>query len=437
MARTTFKGGIHPRYFRELTRDKSIKEAKLPDKVIIPLSQHAGAPAEPTVKVGDEVKAGTEIGKSDKFISSLVHSSLSGKVVAIEKHPHPVLGSAQAIVIEGDGKDEREEFTPRDPEGVTPEEARKIIARAGIVGLGGAAFPTHVKLTPPEGKEIDTFILNGAECEPYLTGDYRIMVEKTNEVVQGLKIIMRTLGVKQVYVGIEKDKAEAIASLREALRGEEGVEVVPLEVRYPQGAEKQLLKTLLNREVPIGGLPLDVGCVVNNVGTALAIYEAIGLGKPLYERVVTVTGRVVNDPVNLRARIGTPISNLIEECGGFRGEVGKVIIGGPMMGLAQHSLDTPVTKGTSGILCLGEKEVALKEETPCIRCARCVDACPMNLLPTEIRKEVRARRWERLSEYNILNCMECGCCQYVCPADIPLVHLFKVGKSELRRIKRS
>ncbi len=432
-----FRGGIHPRYFRELTRNKPVKEAKLPGKVVIPLSQHTGAPAEPVVKVGDEVKVGTEIGKSDKFISSPVHSSLSGKVVAIEKHPHPVLGRALAIVIEGDGKDDREELTPRSPAEVTPDEVRKIVARAGIVGLGGAAFPTHVKLTPPQGKKIDTFILNGAECEPYLTGDYRVMVERGGDVVQGLKIIMRTLGVKRVYVGIERDKGEAIQALSGILRGEEGVEVVPLDTRYPQGAEKQLIKTLLGREVPSGGLPLDVGCVVNNVGTALAIYEAVKFGKPLYERVVTVTGRVVKDPVNLRVRIGTPIGDLVEECGGFREAVGKVIIGGPMMGLAQYTLDVPVTKGTSGILCLGKKEVAVREEMPCIRCARCVDICPMGLLPTEIRKGVRARRWESLNDYNILDCMECGCCQYVCPAHIPLVHLFKLGKSELQRIKRS
>lgn len=433
----TFGGGIHPQYFRELTRDKPIREAKLPGKVVIPLSQHTGALAEPRVKVGDEVKVGTRIGESDKFISSPIHSSLSGKVAAIEKHSHPVLGSALAVVIEGDGKDEREEPTLREPEEVTPEEVRKIIAWAGIVGLGGAAFPTHVKLTPPQGKRIDTFILNGAECEPYLTGDYRIMVERANGVVQGLRLIMRTLGVKQAYVGVEKDKAEAIESLSEALRGEEGVEVVPLEVRYPQGAEKQLIKTLLDREVPSEGLPLDVGCVVNNVGTALAIYEAVKFGKPLYERVVTVTGRAVNNPLNLRARIGTPIGALIEECGGFREDAGKVIVGGPMMGLAQYTLDVPVTKGTSGILCLREREAALREEMPCIRCARCVDTCPMGLLPTELRKEVRARRWEKLSDYNLLDCMECGCCQYVCPAHIPLVHLFKLGKSELARLKRS
>jgi electron transport complex protein RnfC len=248
---------------------------------------------------------------------------------------------------------------------------------------------------------------------------------------------MQTLRVKQAYVGIEKDKAEAIESLGKALREEEGVDVVPLEVRYPQGAEKQLIKTLLNREVPSGGLPLDVGCVVNNAGTALAVYEAVKFGKPLYERVVTVTGRGVKDPVNLRARIGTPIADLLEECGGLREDIGKVIIGGPMMGLAQYSLEVPVIKGTSGILCLGEREVAPQEEMPCIRCARCVDVCPMGLLPTEMRKEIRARRWEKLNDYNILDCMECGCCQYVCPACIPLVHLFKLGKSELRRIKRS
>ncbi|NOY07231.1 MAG: electron transport complex subunit RsxC [Spirochaetes bacterium] len=432
-----FNGGIHPRYFRELTRDKPLREAKLPGEVVIPLSQHIGAPAEPVVKPGDMVKVGTLIGRSSKFISASVHSSLSGRVTAVESRPHPVLGNALAVVIEGDGKDEHELFSSQDPENVSPEEVKKLILQAGIVGLGGAAFPAHVKLTLPEGKKVDTFILNGAECEPYLTGDYRIMVERTDDVVGGLKIIKRILKAEKAYVGIEEDKAEAVKSMSEALKNEKSIEVIPLKVKYPQGGEKQLIKTILNREVPGGSLPLDVGCMVSNVGTALSVYEAVSFGKPLYRRVVTVTGAIVKNPVNLLARIGTRIGDLIEECGGLSENAGKVITGGPMMGLAQYSLDVPVIKGTTGILCLGEKEISFHEELPCIRCARCVDVCPMGLLPTEMRKKVKAGHWEELKDYSLSDCLECGCCQYVCPAYIPLVHLFKLGKSELQRIRQS
>jgi len=432
-----FNGGIHPRYFRELTRDKPLREAKLPEEVVIPLSQHIGAPAEPVVKPGDTVKVGTLIGRSSKFISACVHSSLSGRVTAVERRPHPVLGSAVAVVIEGDGKDEHEVFSSQDPEKLSSGEVNKLILQAGIVGLGGAAFPAHVKLTLPEGKKVDTFILNGAECEPYLTGDYRIMVEKTDGIIGGLKIIKRILNAEKAYVGIENDKAEAIKLMSEALKNEESIEVVPLKVKYPQGGEKQLIKTILNREVPSGGLPLDVGCMVSNVGTALSVYEAVRFGRPLYRRVVTVTGTIVKNPVNLLTRIGTRIGDLIEECGGLSEDAAKMITGGPMMGLAQYSADVPVIKGTTGILCLGKKEISLHEELPCIHCARCVDVCPMGLLPTEMRKEVKAGHWEELKDYNLSDCLECGCCQYVCPAHIPLVHLFKLGKSELQRIRQS
>ncbi len=431
-----FRGGIHPRYFRELTRDKPLREAKLPEKVVIPLSQHIGAPAEALVKPGDAVKVGTLIGQSSKFISASVHSSLSGRVTAIENRPHPVLGDAMAVVIEGDGKNEHEIFSSRDPEHVSSEEVKKLIINAGIVGLGGAAFPAHVKLFLPRGKKVDTFILNGAECEPYLTGDYRIMVEKTKEVIGGLRIIKRILNTEKAYVGIEKDKTEAIRVMKEALTNEKNIIVIPLTVKYPQGGEKQLIKTILNREIPGGGLPMDAGCMVSNVGTALSVYEAVTFGRPLYRRVVTVTGTMIKNPVNLLARIGTRIGDLIEECGGVTGNCAKVITGGPMMGPAQYSLDVPVIKGTTGILCLGGKEISLHEELPCIHCARCVDVCPMGLLPTEMRKQIKAGRCEELQNYNLSDCLECGCCEYVCPAHIPLVHLFKLGKSEIQRTGR-
>ncbi len=432
----TFKGGVHPKYFRYLTRNRSLMIASLPEKVSIPLSQHIGIPAEPVVKRGDYVKVGTMIARGTKFISTSIHSSISGVVSAIENQPHPVLGSAPAIIIEGDGKDEYEAVSTNNPESLSADEILDILKQKGIVGLGGATFPTHAKLTLPKGKKVDTFILNGAECEPYLTGDYRIMVEKTEEIIGGLKIIKKLLNAERSYIGIEKDKPEAIRRFRELLDNEENIEVVPLKVKYPQGGEKQLIKTILNREVPSGGLPVDVGCIVNNVGTALSVYEAIRHGKPLYQRVVTVTGSIVRNPGNLIVRIGTRIGELIDQCGGLTEKAGKIIVGGPMMGFAQHTLDVPVIKSTTGILCLSEKEAEKEGELPCIHCARCVDVCPMGLLPTEMRKEIRAGHWETLKEYNLLDCIECGCCEFSCPANIPLVQLFKLGKSEIRRIER-
>jgi electron transport complex protein RnfC len=430
----TFRQGLHLAEKKELSEDKKIKRISPPPRVILPLSQHTGAPCEPLVKVGEQVKEGQKIADHHSFISSPIHASISGKVSSIGKMPHPVGGEDEAIIIEGDGDGKKVwEKGKVNLRSLAAEEIRKIIREAGIVGLGGAAFPTHVKLNPPENKPIDTIILNGCECEPYLTGDHRLMLERADDCLYGLKVIMQTTGATKGYVGIESNKPDAIALMREKLKDSKKIQVVPLKTKYPQGGEKLLIKAILNREVPSGGLPLDVGVVVNNVGTALAIAEAIKWGKPLLERVVTVTGSGVRESANLWIPLGTPFSYVVEECGGLRENASKVIMGGPMMGLSQYTLDVPVVKGTSGILVLTESEVMLKEEEPCIKCARCIDHCPMGLLPTVLARLIKAERWDSLKDYNVMDCIECGCCAYVCPSKIPLVHLIKLGKFQVSK----
>ena len=432
----TFRQGLHLAEKKELSEAKNIKRISPPPQVILPLSQHTGAPCEPLVKVGDQVEEGQKIADHHSFISSPIHASISGKVSSIERMPHPVGGEGEAIIIEGDGNGrkvwEKGELNLRS---LAAEEIRKIVREAGIVGLGGAAFPTHVKLSPPENKPIDTIILNGCECEPYLTGDHRLMLERADDCLYGLKVIMKVTGATRGYVGIESNKRDAIVLMREKLKANENVQVVPLKTKYPQGGEKMLIKAILNREVPPGGLPLDVGVVVNNVGTALAIAEAIKWGKPLLERVVTVTGSGVRQPANLLIPLGTPFSYVVEECGGLGENASKVIMGGPMMGLSQYTLDIPVVKGTSGILVLTESEAVVREEEPCIKCARCIDHCPMGLLPTLLARLTKAERWDSLKDYRVMDCIECGCCAYVCPSKIPLVHLMKLGKFQVSKME--
>ncbi|MBA7689643.1 Proton-translocating ferredoxin:NAD(+) oxidoreductase complex subunit C [subsurface metagenome] len=428
----TFRQGLHLVEKKELSEDKKIKKISSPPRVILPLSQHTGAPGIPLVKVGDLVEEGQKIADADSFISSPIHASISGKVSSIEKLPHPVGGEGEAIIIEGNGNGrkvwEKGEVSSRSLEA---KEIRKIIREAGIVGLGGAAFPTHVKLSPPENKPIDTIILNGCECEPYLTGDHRLMLERADDCLYGLRLIIKVTGATRGYVGIESNKGDAIALMREKLKAKGNIQVVPLKTKYPQGGEKMLIKAILNREVPSGGLPLDVGVVVSNVGTALAIAEAIKWGKPLLERVVTITGSGVSQPANLWVPLGTPFSCVVEECGGLKENASKVIMGGPMMGLSQYTLDVPVIKGTSGILVLTESEAVAREEEPCIKCARCIDHCPMSLVPTILARLVKAERWDSLKDYGVMDCIECGCCAYVCPSKIPLVHLMKLGKFQV------
>ncbi len=430
----TFSGGKHVPGHKELSRDKAVRNAVLPKTVFIPLSQHTGAPCAPLVKPGDMVKAGQKIGESQSFISAPVHASISGTVRAVEEFNHPVLGRALSVIIDSDGKDEPAFSSPDEKTvgSLSREELISIIKDAGIVGLGGAAFPTHVKLSPPH--PVDTLIVNAAECEPYLTCDFRLMLERVNDILQGVLLVKKILSVNRVFIGVESDKAEATRLLRNKIvQLKLDIEVVPLKTKYPQGAEKQLIQAITGREVPPGKLPFDANVVVNNVGTMLAVYEAVYQGSPLFQRVLTVTGSIVREPANLLVRVGTLFSELIEQCGGLTEPAGKLIMGGPMMGLAQSALDVPVIKGTSGILVLSKEQARQTEESACIRCGRCVEACPVNLLPSALSVCGEARRFDLAEEYNPFDCIECGTCTYLCPARRRIVEYIRLIKSVLKR----
>lgn len=429
-----FLGGIHPNDGKSLSKDATIEIMPLTKELVVPLSQHIGAPCAPLVKVGDTVKKGQLIGDHEAFMNAKVHSPTSGKVTKIEIRPHSGQNEAMAIVIEPDGLDEWAEGLPltRDCNAMTKEEITKAIADAGIVGMGGATFPAHIKLSPK--KNIDTLIINGAECEPYLTADDRLMREESEKIVEGTKILAKMLETDKTVIAMEDNKPEAFDAMRKAAVGT-NIEVVELPTRYPQGAEKMLIYVITGREVPAGGLPMDVACVVQNVGTAAAVSDAVARGIPLIERVTTVTGDAITSPKNLRIRIGTTYKDAIDFCGGFKEPPTKVIAGGPMMGFAQHNLDVPIMKGSSGILALTEKLTAHEKERPCIRCGRCVDACPMGLVPSMLsiygeRGNFKGAR----DEYGVMNCIECGSCTYVCPAKRNIVQYIRHTKGELRRI---
>lgn len=430
----TFERGIHPADAKGLTKDSPVVKANLPARVVIPLSQHTGTPAKPEVKVGDEVKRFQLIGSSQGFVSAAVHASISGKVTAIGDFPHPSGRMIPSVVIESDGRDESLPLKDNsDYMKLGQDEIKTLIKDAGIVGLGGAAFPTNVKLSPPKEKPIDTVILNGAECEPFLTTDHRLMLESPDKIVNGLKIIMKALGVTEGYIGIESNKPDAIKIMQDAVSGESSIKVWPLKVKYPQGAEKMLIKAIKNREVPCRGLPMDVRVVVQNVGTALAIYEAVRYSKPLIERVVTITGNGIKEPKNMMVRIGTFLSELVEQCGGLADNSVKLIVGGPMMGFAQWTLDVPVVKGTSGILALTEKEYVSSEEyRPCIRCGSCIDVCPMGLNPSMISILAEKGFYEEAKAYNLFDCFECGSCAFVCPSNRPIVQFVRLAKSMVK-----
>jgi len=433
MFRTIFKGKSFSGGVKvpenKLTENESVEVFPAPKRAVLPLAQHIGAPCEPVVKRGDKVKTGQIIANSKAFVSAPIHASISGKVTGFIKTITPSSGKVvEAIVIDSDGEDEWERMeamnlsAPRD-------ELLKRIRDAGIVGLGGATFPTHVKLSPPKDKRIDTIILNGCECEPYVTSDHRVMLEEGEKVLLGLEVIKRILSCDNAIIAIEENKENAISHLRDLIKRKKiSTEVVSLKTKYPQGAEKVLIKVLLNREVPLGGLPFDVGVIVQNVSTARAIYEAVFEGKALIRRVLTVTG-MVKRPKNLLVRFGTSIESLIDHCGRMEG-ADEVITGGPMMGISLPVLDLPVTKDVN---CILVKRSLRIEERDCIRCGSCVRACPMNLLPTELVKYIKAGMYERCSEYYIDDCMECGSCAYVCPAGIPIVQYIKVAKNEIRR----
>ncbi len=436
----SFKGGIHPlgriHHGKPLTQARAIEKCSVPGEIVLPLSQHIGAPSVPVVAVGDRVDMGQKIAEASGNVSVPLYSSVSGTVKAIELRPDIAGKSSMAIVIANDFEDR---LCPAiaakgSVESLSPKELLGIIKEAGIVGMGGAAFPTHIKLSPPPDKKIDTVIVNGAECEPYLTSDHRVMLEHPQGVVNGLKAVMKILGVEKAYIAIEENKPDAAQAIREAARAER-INVVTLKVKYPQGAEKQLIYAVTGRQVPSGGLPMDVGAVVVNAGTAHQISLAVEKGMPLYDRVVTVTGSVAR-PSNFLVRLGTPISHVFAEAGGFSAEISKVIAGGPMMGITQCDLNAPVVKGTSGLLALDSRTARPVEDSPCIRCGKCVMNCPMGLQPNLISAYSDANRFDDAEKYRALDCMECGCCAYNCPANRHIVQSIRLAKAQILNARK-
>jgi len=419
----------------KLSEKTPIEPAPLPEKAVIPLQQNIGAPCQSLVKRGDRVLTGQKIGDSEKFVSAPIHATLSGEVTGTKMVVNPPTGALiEALIITSDGEDKWIELNPpKNPEELSVKEILERIREAGLVGLGGAAFPSHVKLSPPKGKDIDTVILNGCECEPYVTSDHRLMLEEGEKVLSGLDIIKRVLSPEAVYIAIEDNKEDAIDHMEGLVTklGFTDFRIAPLKSKYPMGAEKTLIEMILGREVPIGGLPLDVGVVVHNVSTAKAIHDAVVDGKPLIERVVTVTGAVKN-PKNLLTRFGTPLRSLIDYCGGMGDSANKVILGGPMMGIAQFDLDFPAVKGTNSILVTESTPI---REQDCISCGKCIEVCPMRLMPTLLARYAKAGRYNECEDIYINDCFECGACTYVCPANIPLVQYIKIAKRELAKRK--
>lgn len=428
----SFLGGIHPHDGKELAKDKPIEAMPAPAEVVVPMSQHIGAPCAPCVKVGDLVKRGQLIGTSPAFMHADIHAPVSGKVIRIEERPHSGRISCPAVVIENDEEDSWLEGLPveRDWKAMTNEEILSAIQSAGIVGMGGATFPAHIKLKP--AKPVDILILNGAECEPYLTADYRLMLERPKQIVEGAQILAQALGVKRSVIGVEDNKKAAIAAMEKACAGT-GIEVAALKTKYPQGAEKMLIKVITGREVPMGGLPMDVGVVVQNVGTVAAVDDAVVRGLPFTERILTVSGDAVAEPKNLLVRIGTKYHDVLAFCGGFKETPDKLLAGGPMMGMAQFTDEVPVMKGSSGILALTRRLTEHGPEMNCIRCGRCVKACPMGLIPSML--SILSERQDFAScrdEYGLMNCVECGSCTYVCPAKRNIVQYIRNAKGFVR-----
>ncbi len=425
------KGGVHPHDYKELTNSVPIRNAIVPSEAIIPLQQHIGAPAKCIVQPGDTVTEGMLVGEASGFVSANIHSSIPGTVKGIEKVYLANGTKSEAVVVQLEGEFEQsgKELKRTDWEQKTPAELLDKVKEMGIVGMGGATFPTHVKYTIKKGSKVEFFVVNGVECEPYLTADHRIMLERTDDILEGIEIIRKILDPEVVLIGIEENKPDAISLMEERIESKGlDIHVVPLKMKYPQGDEKQLLKALTGREVPSGGLPLDIGAVVSNVGTVLSIFEAVVFDKPLIERVVTVTGDAIAKPGNLKVRVGTKIGDLIEDAGGFVKMPVKIIAGGPMMGFAQADLNAPVTKGVSGIIALSGEVVRIPRETPCLQCGKCIRVCPMGLSPTRLYKWIDHMYIKEALNEGLMDCKECGSCAYICPAGIPLVQGMKLGK---------
>ena len=438
----TFRiGGVHPAE-NKLSAGKAIETLGLPKQAVFPLSQHIGAPALPLVKKGDVVKVGTKIAEAGGFVSAPIFSSVSGKVNKVDSVIDASGYRKPAIFIDVEG-DEWEETIDRSNVleakcELTPEEIVTKIKNAGIVGMGGACFPTHVKLTPPPGCRAECVIINAVECEPYLTADHRLMLEKTDEILVGVIILMRAAKVTKAYIGIENNKPDAIQRMTEKAAQYPGIEIVPLKVKYPQGGEKQLIDAVIGRQVPAPpAIPIHVGAVVQNVGTAYAVYEAVQKNKPLFERVVTVTGKSLKNPSNFLTRMGTPMSQLIEAAGGLPEDTGKVIGGGPMMGKALANTEVPICKGSSGVLLMNDQEARRAEPQPCIRCAKCVGVCPMGLEPFLLATCSAKGDWERVEHEMIMSCIECGSCQFTCPSHRPMLDYIRLGKGKVGGIIRA
>jgi len=432
----TFKGGVHPPENKLQTENLKTEVFKASKMLYVPMLQHIGAPLEPTVKIGERVLKGQKIGDSEAFVSSPVHSPVSGTVKKIDILPFPLSGKVKTIVIENDEQEELAELsTLKNWETASNEEILKMIREKGIVGIGGACFPTHIKLNPPKDVKIDTLLLNGAECEPYLNSDNRLMLEEPHKIIEGIKVIMKVLNVENAHIGIEDNKPEAIASMQKACEGTK-IKVAPLKTQYPQGGEKQLIKAILDRDVPSGGLPSAVGVVVQNTGTAAAIYEGLVNGTPIIEKVVTVSGLAVGKPMNLKVKVGTMFNEILDYAETKREEIDKLVMGGPMMGMAQPSEMVPVIKGTSGLLALTKKETNPYKPKSCIVCGKCIKACPMDLLPNMYAKLARFKNWEEMGDFHLMDCIECGSCAYICPANRPLTEAIKIGKAKLRTLKK-
>jgi len=433
----TFRHGVHPAGHKEATEQLPIERMPFVGRYTVPLSQHTGAPARPVVAAGRRVTRGEAIAEAGGFVSTTLHAPVDGRVVAIAPRPHPSGRLVEAIEIEADPYSPQRfpgngASAPLDPAALSDEQFVAEVQRAGLVGMGGAAFPTHVKYRLPEGRRIERLIVNGCECEPYLTSDHRLMVERAADVVRGAEIVAARLGVEETVFGVETNKADAIAALERATAGRQRMRVVPLEVKYPQGAEKMLIRAVYGLEVPSGKLPLDVGVLVNNVATMTAIADWFDRRRPLVERVVTVAGPGVRRPSNLLVPVGTPVRAVLEHCGGLDESTREVVMGGPMMGAPLASLDVPVVKGTSGLLAFTEAEARLPTEYTCIKCGRCVEACPQFLNPSRLGRLGRAGRWEEMLAYHAMDCVECGSCSFACPSGIPIVQLIRVAKGALR-----
>jgi len=429
-----FRGGVHPAGHKAATTDKTTRQMPIPQRLYIPLQQHIGAPAEPVVAVGEQVRKGQLLAHSQGMISAPVHAPTSGQIVAITEHPapHPSGLPVRTVVLASDGEDRwLDSLAPADPHSLSAEEIATRVGAAGIVGMGGATFPAAVKLKLSARNKIHTVILNGGECEPYLTCDDRLMQEQPAEILAGVKLILQATAAQRAYLVVEDNKPAAIAALQAVCSGLPNISVVPVPARYPMGSEKHMIQTVTGLEVPAGGLGADIGILVHNMGTAYAIHQAISQGQPLISRILTVGGGAIREPQNVSVLIGTPLQDVIDFCGGLTEPAARLLMGGPMMGQIMPSLEVPVVKGSSGIIALTAAEVADRETMPCIRCGSCVRACPNGLLPLQMAAQIKAGELDKVVDFGLVDCVSCGCCSYVCPSHIPLVQYFNYAKGEL------